>query len=81
MAITLEQQELAQRVIANKICVDKSKVIATASLRDDLGADSLDEVELVMALEDDFNVSIPDEDAEKIKTVQDVYNTLGALLQ
>lgn len=80
MALTLEQQEIAQGIIADKMGIDKSKVVVTASLSDDLGADSLDAVEITMALEDEFNIQISDEDAEKIKTVQDVYNTVGALI-
>jgi acyl carrier protein len=51
--------------------VEESEVTATASFVDDLGADSLDVVELVMAFEEAFNIEIPDEDAEKIRTVQD----------
>lgn len=80
MALTLEQQEIAQGIVADKMGIEKSKVVVTASLSDDLGADSLDAVEITMALEDEFNIQISDEDAEKIKTVQDVYNTVGALL-
>jgi acyl carrier protein len=51
---------------------DKTKVVPTASFTEDLNADSLDIVELVMALEEEFNIEIPDEDAEKILTVQEV---------
>ncbi|MCC6365426.1 MAG: acyl carrier protein, partial [Bryobacterales bacterium] len=51
--------------------VDESQVDSTASFVDDLGADSLDIVELVMAFEEAFNIDIPDEDAEKISTVKD----------
>jgi acyl carrier protein len=54
--------------------VDEAEVTANASFQDDLGADSLDIVELVMAFEEAFDVEIPDEDAEKIKTVQDAVN-------
>ena len=52
--------------------VDPEKVKPEASFIDDLGADSLDIVELVMAMEEEFDIEIPDEDAEKLKTVQDV---------
>lgn len=59
-----------KKVIAEKLGVDEASVKNPASFIDDLGADSLDTVELVMALEEEFNVQIPDEDAEKITTVQ-----------
>ncbi|MEA3547325.1 MAG: acyl carrier protein [Thermodesulfobacteriota bacterium] len=58
-------------IIAEQLSVDKSKVVASASFVDDLGADSLDLVELIMAMEESFDIEIPDEDAEKIMTVQD----------
>ena len=52
--------------------ISEDEVTATASIVDDLGADSLDVVEIVMALEEEFEIEIPDEDAEKIKTVQQI---------
>ena len=58
-------------VVADQLGVDPSEVTEDASFIDDLGADSLDTVELVMALEEKFGVEIPDEEAEKIATVQD----------
>jgi acyl carrier protein len=58
--------------------VDEAEVTAGASFQDDLGADSLDIVELVMAFEETFEIEIPDEDAEKIKTVQDAVNYVQA---
>lgn len=58
-------------IIAKQLGVDIDKVTAEASFVDDLGADSLDTVELVMAFEEAFNIEIPDEDAEKILKVQD----------
>jgi acyl carrier protein len=58
-------------IVADKLSVDESEVTKDASFTDDLGADSLDIVELVMALEEDFDIEIPDEDSEKIKTVND----------
>ena len=58
-------------IIAKQLGVDIEKVTPEASFIDDLGADSLDTVELVMAFEESFNVEIPDEDAEKILKVQD----------
>ena len=58
-----------KNVIVENLGVDEAKVIENASFVDDLGADSLDTVELVMALEEEFGIEIPDEDAEKIATV------------
>ncbi len=60
-------------IIAEQLGVDVSEVTPEASFVDDLGADSLDTVELVMALEEEFEVDIPDEDAEKIATVGDAF--------
>jgi acyl carrier protein len=58
-------------IIVEQLSVDKSKVVPGASFVDDLGADSLDLVELIMAMEEAFDIEIPDEVAEKITTVQD----------
>jgi acyl carrier protein len=58
-------------IIEEQLSVDKEKIVPGASFVDDLGADSLDLVELIMAMEEEFDVEIPDEDAEKIATVQD----------
>jgi len=58
-------------IIVEQLSVDKSKVVPGASFVDDLGADSLDLVELIMAMEESFGIEIPDEVAEKITTVQD----------
>jgi len=63
--------EKVKQIIAEQLGVDEAEVTPSASFVDDLGADSLDTVELVMALEEAFDVEIPDEDAEKIRTVQD----------
>jgi len=60
-----------KEIIAKQLGVDMEKVTPGASFIDDLGADSLDTVELVMAFEEAFNIEIPDEDAEKILKVQD----------
>ena len=60
-----------KQIIVDKLGVDESEVTAEASFTNDLGADSLDTVELIMEFEKDFNLSIPDEDAEKIATVGD----------
>ena len=59
-------------IIVEQLGVDEEEVTPDASFVDDLGADSLDTVELVMAFEEEFNVEVPDEDAEKLQTVGDV---------
>ncbi len=59
-------------IVADQLGVDEDQVTADASFVDDLGADSLDTVELIMAFEEEFDIEIPDEEAQKIKTVQDV---------
>ena len=64
-------EEKVKSIIMEQLGVDDDEVTSTASFTDDLGADSLDQVELVMALEEEFNIEISDEDAEKIKTVGD----------
>ncbi len=66
-----EMAEKVKQIISEQLGVDENEVTPSASFVDDLGADSLDQVELVMALEEAFGVEIPDEDAEKIRTVQD----------
>ena len=58
-------------IIVDKLGVDENEVVTEASFTNDLGADSLDTVELIMEFEKEFNVSIPDEEAEKIQTVGD----------
>lgn len=60
-----------KKIIVEQLGVDEAEVTPEASITDDLGADSLDQVELVMAFETEFNIDIPDEEAEKIKTVGD----------
>lgn len=60
-----------KKIIIDQLDVTEEEVISQASFVDDLGADSLDTVEMVMAFEEEFGIEIPDEDAEKIKTVQD----------
>lgn len=62
--------ERVKQIIVEQLSVDESEVTENASFVDDLGADSLDQVELVMALEEAFGIDIPDEDAEKIATVK-----------
>ncbi len=63
--------ERRKKIIMTQLDVDESQVTLDSSFVDDLGADSLDVVELIMALEQEFNIEIPDEDAEKIITVND----------
>ena len=73
--------DIAQKVksiIVDKLGVSESEVTDTASYTNDLGADSLDTVELIMEFEKEFNVSIPDDEAEKIATVQDAIDFLEA---
>ncbi len=65
------------KIIANQLQIDEDQVTADASFMDDLGADSLDTVELIMAFEEEFNIEIPDSDAEKIRTVQDALDYMN----
>ncbi len=71
-------EERVKKVISGQFDVDVSSISSEASFVEDLGADSLDTVELVMAFEEEFSVEIPDEDAEKILTVQDAVEYLQA---
>ena len=64
-------EERVKTIIVEQLGVDEGEITPTASFVDDLGADSLDTVELVMAFEENFGIEIPDEDAEKIATVKD----------
>ena len=70
MSDNIESQ--GKEIIAAQLSVDPEKVTSDAKFIEDLGADSLDTVELVMAFEDKFSVEVPDEDAEKLKSVADV---------
>ena len=65
-------------IIVDKLGVDRSEVLPEAVFVDDLGADSLDLVELIMAMEEEFGMEIADEDAEKLRTVQDVISFITA---
>ena len=67
-----------KEVIVEKLSVDADKVVLEASFVDDLGADSLETVELIMGLEDKFGLTIADEEAEKIRTVQDAVTFIGS---
>jgi len=71
VAVKKEIVEKVKQIIGEQLGVDEAEVTPSASFADDLGADSLDQVELVMALEEAFDLSISDEDTEKILTVQD----------
>lgn len=64
-------EDKVKKIIAEKLSVDLDEIVPSASFADDLGADSLDLVELIMSMEEEFDIDIPDEDAEKILTVQD----------
>jgi acyl carrier protein len=70
-------EERVKQIIVEQLGVDEAEVTPSASFVDDLGADSLDTVELVMAFEEAFEIEIPDEDAEKIRTVQDAVTYVG----
>ena len=67
-------EEKIIKIIAEKLSVESDEVVGQASFVDDLGADSLDLVELIMAMEEAFDTEISDEDAEKLQTVQDAIN-------
>ncbi len=67
-----------KEIIVEQLGVEADQVVAEASFVNDLGADSLDTVELIMAFEEEFGVEIPDEEAEKIKTVKDVLDYIEA---
>jgi acyl carrier protein len=76
MLVTIEQK--VKSIIADQLGVGEDEIKPTSSFIEDLGADSLDIVELVMAMEEEFEVEIPDEEAENIKTVQDSVNYIAA---
>ena len=71
-------EEKVKKIIAEKLSVDLSEVVPEASFVDDLGADSLDLVELIMSMEEEFDTDISDEDAEQITTVQDAIDYVNA---
>ncbi|MFT9847895.1 acyl carrier protein [Aneurinibacillus sp. REN35] len=73
-----ETFDRVKKIIVDRLGVDESEIKEEASFKDDLGADSLDVVELVMELEDEFDLEISDEDAEKITTVGDVIKYIEA---
>jgi acyl carrier protein len=69
-----EIEAKVKQIIIDELGVDENEVTPNARFIDDLGADSLDTVELVMRFEEEFGIEIPDEDAEKIQSVRDAYN-------
>ena len=71
-------EERVKQIIVEQLGVDEAEVTPNASFVDDLGADSLDTVELVMAFEEAFEIGIPDEDAEKIRTVKDAVDYINS---
>ena len=77
----LEIKNRVVEIIANQLGIEQEDVTGQASVVDDLGADSLDVVELVMALEEEFNLEIPDEEAEKISSVQNIFDYMESALQ
>jgi acyl carrier protein len=68
--VTLSVEEKVKKIVGEQLGVDEEEITPNASFVEDLGADSLDTVELVMAFEEEFSIEIPDDDAEKIITVQ-----------
>lgn len=73
-------EERVSKIVAEQLGVAESEISSSSSFVDDLGADSLDTVELVMALEEEFDCEIPDEEAEKITTVQQAVDYINANL-
>ncbi len=71
-------EEKVRNIICDQLAVEPDKVALTSSFIDDLGADSLDIVELVMTMEEEFDLDIPDEDAERMKTVGDVIKYIAS---
>jgi acyl carrier protein len=73
----MANEEDVKKIIAEKLSVDLDEVVPEATFTDDLGADSLDLVELIMSMEEEFDVDISDEDAEKLTTVQDAISYIA----
>jgi len=71
-------QDKVKKIIADKLSVDLEELVPEASFVDDLGADSLDLVELIMSMEEEFDIEISDEEAEKLVTVKDVFEYIAA---
>lgn len=78
MSLVADTFDRVKKIVVDRLDVDESKVTMEASFKDDLEADSLDVVELVMELEDEFDMEISDEEAEKIETVGDAVNYISS---
>jgi acyl carrier protein len=76
-----EMEARLKKIVAEQLGVDESKIVPSARFSDDLNADSLDLVEMIMSLEEEFGVEIPDEDAEKILTVGDAISYIDSHAQ
>ena len=76
-----EMETRLKKIVAEQLGVDESKIVPSARFTDDLNADSLDLVEMIMSLEEEFGVEIPDEEAEKILTVGDAIDYIDAHAQ
>lgn len=76
-----ELLEKIKKIVSEQLDVDPDQVVPEASFVDDLGADSLDLTELIMAMEDEFGMEIDDEEAQKLRTVQDVINYIESKLK
>ena len=73
-----EIQDHVKKIVVDHLGIDEAKVVPEAKFIDDLGADSLDTVELVMAFEEEFEIEIPDDAAEKIQTIKDAIDFIEA---
>lgn len=71
---TIKVKQKVKQIIAEKLSIDEDNIVPEASFIEDLGADSLENVELIMELENQFGIEIPDEEAQKIQTVRDAIN-------
>ena len=80
MADITEIEKKIRKIICETLCLEEKDVVNTASFADDLNADSLDQVELIMSIEGEFDIDIPDEDAEFIITVQDAIDYINNVL-
>lgn len=74
----MSMEDTVKKIIAEKLSVDLDEVVPEATFTDDLGADSLDLVELIMSMEEEFDIDISDDDAEKITTVQSAIDYIAA---